>query len=343
MIITQKDIDDFVQAYRRFCPEDSESTPWVDPTWGNDDVLAWLATNPQVVMATGYQEFVAGAHSSTYKSLVPSAQLDDLSRPLFRAFDGTWVVPSKVGVYEVEEWDGFRLDALIGIAEAQRELDREIAEYQRSHPYERGIPAEFVERIDELDRLSVTACTIEMPTFDEMITAAGKLVDNPLMDETTWVSPKLWTPDRQDTEKTYLQRTAGDLISELRNSNRDLADIHWREFEEIVAELLRSKGMDIHLVRENPQGGRDIIARAELVPGSELVTIAIEVKHRDVVDRPILEQALHQNRHFPALMLVTSGRFTAGVLKEASRPANRMRVILKNGIAIRDLVNAYRL
>jgi HJR/Mrr/RecB family endonuclease len=342
MIVTQQDIDDFVEAYRRYCPEDSMSVPWNDPSWNSDDVLTWLANNPQVVVASGYQEFVAGIDSRLYQSLVESAQLDDLSRPLFRSFDGTWIVPSNVGIWEEEEWDGFRLEGLVSIANAERQIAEEMVAWRKTHKDE-WLPTEFAERIMELDRQSVSDCSIAMPSFDDMVTAASRFIDNPMVDQTTWVSPKLWTPDRQSLTKLHLQTSAGSIISEIQTQTRDLADLHWRELEEIVAELLRSKGMEIHVVRENPQGGRDIIARAELVPGGEIITIAIEVKHRDVVGRPILEQAIHQNRHFPALMLVTSGRFTAGVVKEASKPENRMRVILKSGIAIRDFALAYRL
>ena len=99
--------------------------------------------------------------------------------------------------------------------------------------------------------------------------------------------------------------------------------------------------MEIHLVDESPQGGRDILARCPLIPGREVMTIAVEVKHRPVIDRPTIQMSLHQNRRFPALMFVTSGRFTSGVIKEAASHENRMRLYLKDGVAIRDMISAY--
>jgi hypothetical protein len=48
-----------------------------------------------------------------------------------------------------------------------------------------------------------------------------------------------------------------------------------------------------------------------------------------------------KNKHFPALMLVTSGKFTTGVVKEASKAENRMRVFLKDGVAVRDLIKRF--
>lgn len=339
MIINQQDIDDFVQAFRRYYPIDSDD----DATWISDDLLQWLSDNPQVVMAAGYQEFVAGSRSPLYRKLISSSQLEDISRPLFRTFDGSWIVPSSVGDWDSDEWDAFRLDGLAAVAEKQKILDEEMHAYHKKFPSGKGPLNDFSERQEELDKTSIEDCAVTMPSFEEMIKFASKFVNNPMVDQTTLVSPKLWTPNHQTEQKLFLQKTAGDLINELQSNGHDLSNLHWRELEELVAELLRSKGMEIHVVRENPQGGRDIIARAELVPGSEVMTIAIEVKHRGVIDRPILQQAIQQNRHFPAMMLVTSGRFTAGVIKEASKPENKMRVFLKDGVAIRDLTSAYRL
>jgi HJR/Mrr/RecB family endonuclease len=219
----------------------------------------------------------------------------------------------------------------------QRQLDLDVKEGRlTAHS---PIVDERQARIDDLSRESV----VTMPSFNRMVEIATKYVDNPLIDPTTWVSPRLWTPSSQALQKDHLRASTLAVIEELQRGHTHLTDLSWQNFEEIVAEILRQRGMEIHLVKENPQGGRDIIARAELVPGSEVLTIAVEVKHRDVVDRPIVQQAIQQNERFPALMLVTSGRFTAGVVKEVAKPEHRMRVVLKDGVAIRDMIRAYRL
>src|SRR5204862_671414 len=134
-----------------------------------------------------------------------------------------------------------------------------------------------------------------------------------LIDQTIFISPRLWTPLSQEREKSALQSSVSGIIRAIQHEEKSLDEISPQLFEEIIAEVLRARGMEIHLVREKPQGGRDIIARGELVPGLEVITIAVEVKHRAVVDRPDLQAAIHQNRCFPALLFVTSGRFTAGV------------------------------
>ena len=328
MILTQRDVDEFIAAYTKYCNIEDVG---FNETWSSEDVLNWLTEHPQVVVAAGFQEFVAGGESSLYRSLVREGELDDLTRPIFREFEGSWVIPSEVGDLPYAPWGAFRLEDLLRIAD----LDRKLAE-------DTVTPAEWAERREAIDRDSVQS-VITMPSFEDIVEAAAKYVDNPLVDSTIWVSPRLWTPSQQASQKLHLQRAATTLIEGLKTNKISLQEVTWQEFEEIVAEVLRSLGLEIHLVKENPQGGRDIIARASLIPGADLCTIAVEVKHRNVVDRPIIEQAIHQNKHFPALMLVTSGQFTAGVVREAAKPENRMRVTLKDGIAIRDMIRKYRL
>mgnify|MGYP000606211275 CR=1 FL=1 len=132
------------------------------------------------------------------------------------------------------------------------------------------------------------------------------------------------------------------ILTTIQDEKVDLSSIHWREVETIVAELLRQNGMEIHSVTETPQGERDIIARTQFAPG-EAMTRAIEVKHRKLVDRPELHKVIHQNSHFPAMVLIISGRFTAGVLKEVSKSENKMHIFLEDGVANKDMIRNYKL
>ena len=183
---------------------------------------------------------------------------------------------------------------------------------------------------------------VEIPLpdlFKKLYAVAGQFTDG---EKTLW-SPKLWTPSEQQRQKNILQDGAKHLLTALKSEKVELTDLSWKQLEEIVAEVLRAQGLEIHLVRENPQGGRDIIARGELIPGQEPLAMAVEVKHKRVVGRPEVQAAIHQNRHFPALMFVTSGRFTAGVLKEKQLPENQLRLVLKDGEALGDLIRDYGL
>ena len=195
---------------------------------------------------------------------------------------------------------------------------------------------------DEFEEI-IANPTSTLPSAKEIVESLERLTSAPRPDPTTFVSPLLWTPNNQNDQLNVLQKTASSLIKEIQAQKIDLRSLHWRQFEEIVAEILRATGMEIYINKNVPQGGRDIFARGHLVPGSELITIAIEVKHREYVDRPEIQKALHQNRAFPALLFVTSGSFSAGVIREAELPEYRMRLFLKDGVAVRDLIKCYSL
>lgn len=178
-------------------------------------------------------------------------------------------------------------------------------------------------------------------SFTDFFQNLYRVADDFSLDQKSIISPCIWTPDAQRGESHYLHLATKEILTNIYNQQKELVSLHWKELEEIVAEVLRARGMEIHLVRENPQGGRDIIARGELIPGLEPLTLAVEVKHKKVVGRPDLDKALWANKQFPALLFVTSGRFTAGVIEEKRKPENQMRLFLKDGVALGDMIRDY--
>jgi len=307
MILTQADIDEFLNAYAQYEITELDDAP--------ERFYRWLINNPQVLMAgAGFQEYVGAHKLPLFQRLIARGHLIDCPRPAFRTFEGQWLLISYLGS---EKWDAYSLE---GARHAAKVKDDE----------------------HEFDRL-MNEAVVDISSSDRIIEKASQYVGNELVDATTFVSPQLWTPFHQTKQKDKLQSSATGLIRAIQQEKIDIQGVSWQELEEIVAEVLRAQGMEIHVVRDSPQGGRDIIARSELVPGKEVLTIAVEVKHRPFVNRPVLQQALFQNRHFPALMLVTSGRFSAGVIREAKKTDNRLRVFLKDGVAIRDLILSYGL
>jgi len=397
MILTQQDIAEFCQAYDELIASDLESDLDVD---AQDAFMEWLTDNPQVLMAAGLQEYV-GAHSlDLYRELVAGGDLEGVSRPAFRAFEGQWIVPTMIPYFHHDYWEFYSLGELKtddDYDESPEEIDWEKRRPIRAWHDAYGkfmLDAVFVEifgldeqvvlraadgtlevvRIDELvredrdyvyeqqsmaaevagdlrnellfreeERRDPDRGIVELWSTDEIVTRAKKIVTSGLLDPVYYVSPKLWTPFAQNEEKRFLQESVTGIIGELQTGQIDLRSVKWQTLEEIVAEILRSRGMEISINRERPQGGRDVIARGELVPGMEAVTIAVEVKHKESVDRPEVELAIKQNEMFSALMFVTSGRFSGGVIREAKRPENRMRLYLKDGVALRELIRAYKL
>jgi hypothetical protein len=314
MIITQEDLDLFEREF--------ESAGLLL------DLNHWLTNNPHVLMTTGFTEYIAPG-TTTHKILL--GEYSFTVNPLFRKLTGGWVKPwasREIPTRKDEPWDGLCVDTWNA---TYRSFDIEGTlvpgdaawSYVRSECYR--------------------AAYERLPSFDTIYNMAAKYVDNPLVDPTVFLSPTIWTPSSKLGKHVFLRDSALKLIRAIQGATVELESLHWKEFECVVAEVLRASGMEIHLADESPQGGRDIIARTQPIGGGEILTLAIEVKHRNVVDRPMVQLALRQNSQFPALMFVTSGRFTSGVFREAQAPQNRMRLFLKDGVAIRDLIRLHPL
>lgn len=147
-----------------------------------------------------------------------------------------------------------------------------------------------------------------------------------------------WSPSQQ--HDLPLTSNVCALLQSLCDHRVSLNSISWRELEEIIGELLRKRGLQVYLTPRTRDGGRDIVARGELIPG-EPSTIAIEVKHKSVVGLADIQRSLYANRNFPALLLATSGRFSAGVIAEKKQESNQLRLILKDGTALMQWINDY--
>ncbi len=178
-------------------------------------------------------------------------------------------------------------------------------------------------------------------SYDEFIGSLRKLIVQPRTEPSTLWIPHIWTPREQQKQKRLVDDVLRPHLQRWATDGLCLEDLNFSEFEDLVAELLFKAGLQVYKVRESPQGGRDLIAKGVLVPEEEPVEMAVEGKHRRVVDRPEVQLALYQNRGYPALVFVTSGRFTAGVLKEKSIAENRLRLFLKDGMAVGDLVRTH--
>jgi restriction system protein len=162
--------------------------------------------------------------------------------------------------------------------------------------------------------------------------------ENPTVNPNSLVLAGLWAPEKQALSRIELIESTREIIMQIHQHEKPLNSVNWRTLEEIVAELLRCKGLQIHLTPRSADGGRDVIARGELIPG-EPMTIAIEVKHKPVVSVHDVRSALYANRSFPGLLIATSGRFSAGVIRE--KQENAFRLFLKDGVALRQWISIY--
>ncbi len=276
---------------RKYANPGGDGSPW-----------AYFAEHPAIIMAAGFDEFVAFRNKKLFRDQWFAHGVDDVGQSIYREASGKWHLlyqapTSRDGKFQFKDQKSWLSDGEFSMELRLSEVFKALYELERK-------------------------------ASDES--------------KTIW-SPKFWTPKAQQETRKHLQANIRSLLQALKEEKVQLESVSWRQLEEIVAEVLRAKGMEVHMVRENPQGGRDIILRGDLIPGNEPIMLAVEVKHRAVVDRPELDKALWQNRQFPALMIVTSGRFSSGVLKEKMNPENRLRLFLKDGEALDDLIKSYPL
>ncbi len=157
----------------------------------------------------------------------------------------------------------------------------------------------------------------------------------------TLFMPQIWAPSNQLSQNIELVSIIPALLQAIQTQKRDLRDIPWRHLEEIVAELLRSRGLEVFVTPRTHDGGRDIVARGELILG-EPTLLAVEVKQKTVVSIEDVQRALRANEDFPALLVATAGRFSGGVIKEKARHRNQLRLLLKDGIALTQWIGMYK-
>lgn len=266
----------------------------------------------------------------------------------FRTTAGRWatlaalpsLVPHSFGPDEAEDCDPNLVFSVGGrlVLRNARKWHRAWLKANNCHSIDEEESAELVldkehDRLAEV--LNSEVITVEV---EELLAHLRQRVCRPRERSAVLWSPRFWTPSEQARQRALLDSAISPHLESWRTKGICFDDLNPSEFEDLVGEVLLAAGMKIHKVRETPQGGRDLIARGILVPGEEPVEMAVEVKHRRTVDRPEVQLALYQNRFYPALLFVTSGRFTAGVFDEKLREENRLRLFLKDGFAIGDMV-----
>lgn len=135
-------------------------------------------------------------------------------------------------------------------------------------------------------------------------------------------------------------RLTESLLQSLFRNARSLTSLTPGEFEDVVAELARDVGLDVTQTKRTRDGGRDIIVDGEFFPGVR-ARMAIEVTTQPKVGVAKSAKALHQNRHFPLIMLVTCGRFSAGVVQEHQTPEFAQRLFLADQQSVLEWINRY--
>jgi hypothetical protein len=113
------------------------------------------------------------------------------------------------------------------------------------------------------------------------------------------------------------------LLEQLRAQKISLHDIHWREFEKVVAELLQQDGYTVELGPGTKDGGKDIMAIKD-VPGCGLVMSVWQAKQLQVgnkVDIHVIRELADTRVQFGASkgVIVTTTSLTKGALERIER------------------------
>lgn len=172
MILTKDDIHEFEAIIERVFDEGRYKENVLGAYYdGYEDELPlnqWLSNNPQVLMAgANLQEFVGAHELPLYHDLVKQNFIPSIEQPVFRTYTGSWIIASHRGY---EGLYGYSIEQL---REAVEKDDDEIFD----------------------------SATQKIAELDEILTKAEKYIDHGLLEPTTFVSPKLWTPDNQGREK----------------------------------------------------------------------------------------------------------------------------------------------
>jgi hypothetical protein len=139
--------------------------------------------------------------------------------------------------------------------------------------------------------------------------------------------PKLILPEeRIITDVSLLRSNIPELIRFLSQNPEQLHQISPREFEEIIAEIFRSKGFEVALTASTRDGGKDIIAvhRNELGIDTQYFIECKRYIHSNKVGVELI-RSLHgvkNTRNGPnKVILATTSTFTSGAIDFAQNQA----------------------
>ena len=311
-----------------------------------DALQAFFSENPHLLMLERFDEHdqhfldereTAALETLTTGPKVQYERFDLLPQLRYRTPSGRWAtlvrLPGFEALTESGNADAYPRELLFSFRLRQSIDDLIRLENRDNFSYSFNSEIERLSEEIILDSIAVS--------FDEFLANLRQQIKYPRTEASTLWSPRIWTPREQQRQRHLVDGVLRPHLNRWATNGLCLEDLNPSEFEDLVAELLFKAGLKVYKVREAPQGGRDLIARGILVPGEEPIEMAVEVKHRRVVDRPEVQLALYQNRAYPALVFVTSGRFTAGVFKEKMITDNRFRLFLKDGLAVGDMMRVH--
>lgn len=116
-----------------------------------------------------------------------------------------------------------------------------------------------------------------------------------------------------------------DLILRIQRGEIDLYNLQWRNFEEVVAELLCNDGWMVELQKGNKDGGVDILAKKTVLSCGDVLTLwqAKRLGEGRKVGIDTIRELADTRNEFKASkgIIVTSSYLTVGAVKRIERDA----------------------
>jgi restriction endonuclease Mrr len=160
----------------------------------------------------------------------------------------------------------------------------------------------------------------------------------------TQASPETATEDT--TEKGLIvaafRRLSDGLLHALADNPRLLYGLHWREFEELVADLLSREGLEVSLTPGSGDRGVDIYARHYGPMGATLYVVECKRYGPNRPVGPDLVRLLYgvvERERATKGLLVTSSYFTVEAEREAQEEL-AYRLALRDGTAVSEWIKS---
>lgn len=138
-------------------------------------------------------------------------------------------------------------------------------------------------------------------------------------------------PDQENSTKDknsifLVQNAIVSLISDLRKNFDHVYNIDPREFEKVVAELLKHQGFTTHLTKATRDGGKDIIAISNDLFQTNHIIECKRHKRDNKVSVDIVRQLLGvmSLRNYPHGVIVTTSTFSKPAIAERDLVPNRL-------------------
>jgi len=362
MIITNDDLGAFERQYEKYLNDLNQ----LDDLYQHN-LYKWILKNPHIVLATNFADYTAVNEIGVTRELIEDNRLSlSFDQPLFRDLNRRWLYPWDFGSAHDEKWGWIDINSFKEMLKQEsykylHNIDifsinvNHITEYLKgfrdSYLYEflKNIPKDYLKEVVELrdsgikeDEDYISGKQEHILSYEEIYQQLKKYVNKPLKDKKFLMSSNWYIPKHREIEYIRLKAVTQNLLANIQEHKLTLNDITWTDLENIVAVLFQNEGYEVFL-KENPQGGRDIVGRKNMEHDYEY--IAIEVKHWKYknIGYRVLSELIQKNTQYNTLCIATSRNFSTTVIKESKRPENIKRIELWDGERINNLIRVYKI